>query len=117
MLSTLRLDADLECDIVLASYEALANAVEHAYQSGTSPRPWTPRQPTAATIVTSGCGSPIAATGATPPDEKGSHGHGLALIRKLTTDTVVTSSSVGTHVVLVDSVTYEIRMAGWAYYR
>jgi serine/threonine-protein kinase RsbW len=30
-LSTLHLDADLECDIVLASYEALANAVEHAY--------------------------------------------------------------------------------------
>ncbi len=97
-LAGLPLDEDRRQDILLASYEALANAVEHAY---------TPSDP-AATLDFEATYHPadgqlhvlVADHGVwhdAPDDEsRRSRGHGLTLIRNLTSEMVVERKPGGT---------------------
>ncbi|WP_407441098.1 ATP-binding protein [Rhodococcus sp. (in: high G+C Gram-positive bacteria)] len=99
-LEQLDVDDDRKRDVVLASYEALANAVEHAYDADDASASldfeatYLPRDHVLEVRVADhGCwhdadGSPS------------SRGHGLALIRGLATDVVITPSSQGTHVTI-----------------
>lgn len=100
-LGTLHLEPDHEHDVVLASYEALANAVEHAYSAddemATVDLEVTFRPQERHLEVT------VADHGRWRDmihDPNASRGHGLALIRKLTTEMVVTPGSDGTHVAM-----------------
>lgn len=101
-LRTLALDPDCEHDIVLACYEALANAVEHAYEPDDE----------SATLdleATYRPGSGVLEIAVTdngrwqekhPGQSVGSRGHGLSLIRRLATEMDVVPSARGTRVVM-----------------
>jgi serine/threonine-protein kinase RsbW len=99
-LRTLPLEDERRDDVVLASYEALANAVEHAYSA----------QDDSATLDLEATYRPqdrylevrVSDRGswheAVVPN--GSRGHGLNLIRQLSTDMVVTPRPDGTQVAM-----------------
>jgi serine/threonine-protein kinase RsbW len=101
-LGNLDLGPEHEQDVVLASYEALANAVEHAY---TADDP-------SATVDLEAVYRPydrhlevtVADHGrwrdAVEQTGYGSRGHGLTLMRSLSTEMVVTPSVDGTHVAM-----------------
>lgn len=101
-LEGLHLAAERRHDVVLASYEALANAVEHAYAAGDE----------AATVDFTAVYQPVDRQleitvvdhgrwrTERAGDADSSRGHGLTLIRALTTETVVTLRPDGTHVAM-----------------
>lgn len=101
-LASLSLETDYEHDIVLASYEALANAVEHAYgqddEAAMVDFEATYRPDDRHLLVR------IIDYGRwrAPVKERtdSSRGHGLTLINNLSTDTVVTPTAHGTDVAL-----------------
>ena len=101
-LDRLHLEVELGQDVLLASYEALANAVEHAYPDGYGDRVgavdleavYRPGERSVEVIVTDH------GRWRTPEDPSGDscRGHGLALIRTLTSHTDVVTVPDGTSV-------------------
>ncbi|RBM17956.1 ATP-binding protein [Prauserella sp. PE36] len=85
---------ELIADLVLASYEALANVVEHAYPASAdgTMRLVARRSAGRVTVTISDTGQWREA--ASPPGR----GHGLRLIRALAPDTTLTTSPTGTTV-------------------
>ncbi|MBM7457747.1 ATP-binding protein [Rhodococcus coprophilus] len=99
-LEQLDVDDDRKHDVVLASYEALANAVEHAYDidddsaSLDFEATYLPQdQILEVRVADHGCWHDADSTPT-------SRGHGLALIRGLATDVVVDPTPQGTHVTI-----------------
>lgn len=97
--TTLRVEAEQEYAVVLATYEALANAVEHAYRPGD----------TSATVDLDAVHFPEADRLVVEVSDRGcwrqetassSRGHGLALIRGLGADTAITTGPHGTHIAM-----------------
>ncbi|MGW3484824.1 ATP-binding protein [Rhodococcus indonesiensis] len=103
-LGRLRLGAEVGQDVLLASYEALANVVEHAYSDGHGDRlgavdleaVYRPDECSVEVIVTDH------GRWRTPDDASGDscRGRGLALIRTLTSHTDVVSVPDGTSVTM-----------------
>jgi anti-sigma regulatory factor (Ser/Thr protein kinase) len=97
-LRTLGAPAALVDDLTLAVYEALANVVEHAYQPE-DPHPvmrlqaQLDRDQLLITIIDHGCWR-------TPPSKPGYRGRGLAVMRSLTTELDLRSTTHGTTVQL-----------------
>lgn len=97
-LANLNLGADREQDILLASYEALANAVEHAYDADDESATvdleatYRPDERRLEVIVT----DRGRWRDAVDDVAHRSRGHGLTLIRNLSTETVVTPGVDGT---------------------
>ncbi|WP_342660906.1 hypothetical protein Rruber_01558 [Rhodococcus ruber] len=99
-LDRLHLEAELGQDVLLASYEALANVVEHAYADGPGDHRgavdmeavYRPDEHSVEVVVTDH------GRWRTPASGDSCRGHGLALIRTLTSHTDVVSVPDGTSV-------------------
>lgn len=81
--------------LALAAYEAMANAAEHAYPDGdgevTLRVEWSDDDVVTATVADHGHWRP-------PPDDPGTRGHGLPLIRQLADDALIHHDGAGTSV-------------------
>ena len=101
-LSGLRLAEVGGQDVLLASYEALANAVEHAYTAGDGDgtvdleAKYSPQDRCVEVVVTDHGHWRGSAT----PAADSSRGHGLALIRNLASDTDLAVNPDGTQVAM-----------------
>ncbi|WP_340684048.1 ATP-binding protein [Amycolatopsis coloradensis] len=101
-LEKLPLDPDSGCDIIVATYEALANVVEHAYPGERGwMRLYAEWSGDSVTVVVTdtGCGIPV--TPRRPPDASTSRGRGLLLIDKVTDQLHVDTGQDGTQMTMI----------------